>query len=593
VQRYVAFVWEADDVGSGESVARLASRFRDDSAAPNPRWACALERAGLLIFQQVSGPRAERVSILPEQAGVIIGQLFPDLPLNKLTLTRLLGSRGQTLVDDHWGGYVAFLYDASERVHYVVRDPSGQMPCYWLHVRRVNVFFAALADVLPLAESGLTINWSSVRTFLRSEDLRVRETAFNEITEVFAGERVTLSGGEDSASSLWDPARVCATGWLSDTTAAAAELRRVTESCVAAWAHVSGPLLLNLSGGFDSAVVLGCLSRIASSLHVTAVNRFLPYPDEDERPFARAAAARASIELVEWAWGASGVDLERLLTVPLLMPRPSVQSLGLIELDERMRLARRTGATATWTGQGGDHLFYQMKTPLFVADHLRRCGLGAGLGRLIDQAARLTQQSYASILRTLLASLAGRTIERERPDTFLSREVIHESPQRRHPWFAAAAHLPPAKRLQNAAIVDLVHRPAPCEPLEAAPECHPLISQPLIETCLRIPSDVLLHEGRLRGLAHEAFRAYVPEQILNRDSKGATRSYLVRIVRENVQLIRECLLDGLLMSEQLLDRSRLEAHLIKDQPLRPGQLFPLLSCVTAELWLRSARQRTY
>jgi asparagine synthase (glutamine-hydrolysing) len=171
--------------------------------------------------------------------------------------------------------------------------------------------------------------------------------------------------------------------------------------------------------------------------------------------------------------------------------------------------------------------------------------------------------------------------------------VIHERGERPHPWIVAAAHLPPAKRLQSAALVDLVHAPAPCEALEAAPACHPLISQPLIETCLRIPSDVLLLGGRLRGLAHEAFRQYVPEAILKRDSKGATRSYLVRIVRENVPLIRECLLDGLLMSEQLIDRARLEAHLVKDQPLRPGQLFPLLSCITAELWLRSARQRAY
>jgi asparagine synthase (glutamine-hydrolysing) len=589
----VAFVWEADDVGARETVARLSRRFRHEGAASNARWECVLERAGMLIFQMVIGAGAERAQPLPEQAGVIVGQVFPEVPLSERTLTRLLRSRGQTLVDDRWGRYVAFLYDPSERVHYVVRDPSGQMPCYWLHLRGANVFFAALADVLPLVESGLTVNWSSVRGFLQAQNMRVRETGFNEITEVFAGERVTLAGRESRASTLWDPARACALGWLSDATAAATEIRRVTESCVAARARVSGPLLLNLSGGFDSAVVLGCLTRLTPRPHLTAVNRYLPNPDEDERTFARAAAAHSSVELVEWAWGASGVDVERILTAPILMPRPSVQSLGLLELEERTRLAQRTGATATWTGQGGDHLFFQMKTPLFVADHVQRCGLSSKLGRVIDQAARLTQRSYVSILRSLIASNAGRSIERERPDSFLRHEVIHEDEERPHPWIVATAHLPPAKRLQCAALVDLVHAPLPCEALEAAPACHPLISQPLIETCLRIPSDVLLLDGRLRGLAHEAFREHVPEVILNRDSKGATRSYLVRIIRENIRLIREHLLDGLLMSQQLLDRARLEAHLLKDQPLRPGQLFPLLSCITAELWLRSALQRTY
>jgi hypothetical protein len=48
------------------------------------------------------------------------------------------------------------------------------------------------------------------------------------------------------------------------------------------------------------------------------------------------------------------------------------------------------------------------------------------------------------------------------------------------------------------------------------------------------------------------------------------------------------LLDGLLVSRGILERAALERVLLSHDTFRINQLFPLLSCIAAEMWARSA-----
>jgi asparagine synthase (glutamine-hydrolysing) len=235
-----------------------------------------------------------------------------------------------------------------------------------------------------------------------------------------------------------------------------------------------------------------------------------------------------------------------------------------------------------------------MRTDLLVVDRLHRCGLKRGLLHAIDEGARLARKSYASVIWTLCSESLRRHssgVSAQLPDasdTFLSTDARMEAVTRSftHPWICQAESLPPGKRLQIVGLVDLVHRRSPCSLLEPAPDFHPLISQPLMETCLRIPTDLLLYRGRTRGLAREAFRDRLPPQIAERDSKGTITSYYLRMIRDNSREIWKLLRDGLLAGERLLDQQKLERCLKHGQPLRPAQLYPLLACVTAEIWLR-------
>ena len=64
-------------------------------------------------------------------------------------------------------------------------------------------------------------------------------------------------------------------------------------------------MLLGLSGGFDSAVVLGCLSHSPARPRITCLNQFAAASHEDEREYARAAAVRAGVTLLEVPMGSA------------------------------------------------------------------------------------------------------------------------------------------------------------------------------------------------------------------------------------------------------------------------------------------------
>ncbi len=155
-----------------------------------------------------------------------------------------------------------------------------------------------------------------------------------------------------------------------------------------------------------------------------------------------------------------------------------------------------------------------------------------------------------------------------------------------HPWVDAAGHLPNSKQRQIFHIVDtqnFYHTPN-----HYADIVHPLISQPIIELCLQIPSYVLSYGGVDRALVRDAFDGLVPRDILRRTSKGTTTGYHSSLLLKNLTKIRELVLDGLLVSEGLLDKQRTESALTESSLIRDAHMLKhLFDVVRAETWLNA------
>src|SRR5690606_7409130 len=89
-----------------------------------------------------------------------------------------------------------------------------------------------------------------------------------------------------------------------------------------------------------------------------------------------------------------------------------------------------------------------------------------------------------------------------------------------HPWLAGCEAFGPAKTMQIAGVLDSVSRHGPSMLTEVIDVRHPLCAQPVIEACLALPTFLLTHGGRDRGLARHAFRERLPPAIVDRRSKG-------------------------------------------------------------------------
>ena len=597
---YVAFIRDVRNPNADAAAARLVDVFR----RAHPEWLLLDEGQGMSLFHAPPGGRSVAALVLPAGRGAVLGTLFPKNlnvspgdwkpVIEGLYAEEIVRSGGRRLMEDYWGGYVAFLAGCDGTVHHVLRDCSGRMPCYLVELGDATIVAGNIDDLCGLELPIFSINTRFLAGFIYNAELAQRECALNEVKELLAGECLELRAGERKQFTLWDPRRICRESRLEDFDAAARQVRAVTQACVDFWASKYDRIAYQLSGGLDSSAILGCLRLSEYLPQVTCVHFESSGAGESEVAFARLAAGAAGFPLVVQAGYSqhSGYD-ERILRLPRA-PKPSVAHLGTaVESELRNAIPSQTRAEAIWDGQGGDQLFFQVRSAFGAVDFVFQHGTGGDFSRHVRDAARLSRSSYWGILRKSLG--LGLLRFGWRPENEYRRKVTFLNPAILptdiidyvwQPWSDESSDLPPGKRWQIGLLACLIHRHRPLPGLQYADEHHPLMSQPLLELCLRIPTYTLLWGGIDRALERTAFRDCVPEPIIRRENKGSIGTAFMSKVRESLPFIRDLLLDGVLVRERIIVRSSLEAYLAGNRPMNPQVLWPFLSCMAAEVWAR-------
>ncbi|MDP8984627.1 MAG: asparagine synthase-related protein [Pseudomonadota bacterium] len=596
---FVAMIWEHRDLVADMEALRLRQLLL---GLPS-RLALTLCMDGMAVFTAQPRERSLRHYRLAGGAGIVLGRLFSRTPATGCPIDRLLcdddaadqlvKDGGRRLVNDYWGSYVAFLRSRERGTFQVLRDCSGWIPCFRTRHANVELFFSDLYHLVPLELPQHTLNFRYLAAYICDPSLQIRETGLNEVTELLAGDCVEISPVGTRQFCAWHPRQFALSNAFEDRHQAQGELKRITQDCVGAWAGTYDNILLSLSGGLDSAIVLGCLERAPVKPAVTCFNQCTENTADDERRFARLAAALARAPLIEEPWSAAILD-ERLFDLPKL-PKPYPGDIyWWLERNTRNDLAIRTGAEAIWTGQGGDHLFWAFRPYPIAADYVARHGIDIGLCGVVASGARLSRKSYLSVL--IAAIKLGKSSKRWRPEYlesqlghFVTADALLNSRDGYivNPWSSGVDDLPKTKQIQIDQLADVVNRHKHMPGAERAYQRHPLQSQPLMELCLAIPTYVLAHGGRRRGLARDAFSDRVPRAIIEREDKGETSARIRAMIRQNEFFLRGILLDGILVKENIVSRFALEAILVKGQSWRPDNYWALLGCITAEIWARS------
>ena len=466
------------------------------------------------------------------------------------------------------------------------------MPCYLVRRQGVDIYFSWMEDVLDLLDGPLEVNWSYLAAavcFLREHS---PGTALREVTQVLAGECVEIRAGASKRFFYWDPLQIAGEEVIEDPLAAATAMRQCVREVVQAWASCHEHLLLSLSGGLDSSIVLACLVDAPSRPRVTCFHYYPLGADLDERAYARAAAAKAGLTLIERPRDSS-FSLQPLLGIHRT-PEPTNYPYFLEHGRLDAQLAAEHGAGAVIIGYGGDQLFYQERAQWAAGDFLHRRGLRARVLRVALDAAQMDQISVWRVLREAASGYLAHQRwsvlqEAGRMRPLLLPGVISEARRRaefvnpllRHPRGAPSGKLWHAHQIsQPFDFYDPIAGEGEVERIS------PLFSQPLMELCLRIPTYVLTHGGWDRAVARRAFYEDLPPEIRNRRHKGGIEEHLRRTLEHNRAFLRELLLDGALVREGIVDRARL-AEVLSGRATRiaagPGEL---LEYAGIEAWLR-------
>ena len=593
---FVALLWPSDDPEATATATQWAQRL---TVAPGP-WENILTTEGALVFAQPPTDPGLQRYVLPEKAGIVLGQLFsanlskasvdPIDRIDERAAREIVRTGGHHLVRNYWGGYVAVLADRQAGCAYVIRDCSGKIPCYYRRVRDVTIVFSDVNDLAPFELPAPMVDWSYLAAFIYSSQLQVRGCAVREEKELLVGERLRVQGRSVRQTAIWDPRELCRERWLDRYEDAVAALREVAQKCIDGWAGIyDDTILLGLSGGFDSAVVLGVLSHSPVRPRIQCINEYSTDSLGDERKYARAGAVRAGVALTEVPIDSAADQFDSRLFRAPRTPKPSVNALiRFLEIDLINGIAEQTGARTLWTGQAGDHIFLQTTGAWSASDYLDIRGLRPGFIAAVRDAAHLSKQPYWSVLQSAYSRRRDVSVASTSKPCFVNPAALPDNVDEYvlPPWATEAEDLPRGKWLQIRFLAEVANRHRPIPRLERAPQHHPLLSQPLLEVCLQIPTYLLLRGGRERALAREAFADRVPPQILRRYDKGSTVAHATQMLRRSEPFLRELLLEGVLAENNVIDRKELESFILNGQPFREEHLLPLLACISAEVCVR-------
>jgi asparagine synthase (glutamine-hydrolysing) len=597
---YVAFVRNAQDARASVTAQRLINQFE----RTHREWALLDEGRGLSLFHAPPRGRSVSAIVLPASSGAVLGTLFPknldvsprgwSPSIDEHCAEEIVRTRGRQLMDKYWGGYVAFLASRDGTVHYVLRDCSGKVPCYVIAHGDISIITANIEDLSGLPLPPFSINARFLAGFLYNAELAQRECAVNQVRELLAGECLELKAGQATQFAIWDPRAICEENIVEEFGDATRQVRTVTQACVDFWASKYDRIVHHLSGGLDSSAVLGCLKDSAYRPLVTCVHLESSGAGESESAFARVVAEAAGIELVvQPGYSQDSRYDERIFRLPRA-PKPSVAHLGItIESELRNLIPSQMGAEAIWDGQGGDHLFFQVRSAFGAVDYAFRHGITGDFSKHVRDAVRLSRSSYWGVLQKSIRLGLFRANwrpedEYPREATFLNPEILPTNivDYVWQPWSEDTSDLPPGKRWQISLLACLIHRHRPVPGLQYADQHHPLFSQPLFELCLRIPIYTLLNGGIDRALERAAFCDCVPESIIRRENKGTVAAAFMGKIRESLPFMRDLLLDGVLVKERIIERSALAPYLAGNRPMNHRALWPFLSCIAAEVWAR-------
>lgn len=517
---------------------------------------------------------------------LLVGELFtasgdPVTMLGPGQTNAIVMSQGRWLTANLWGRYLAFWVDPRDNAAWAMRDPSGAVPLYRLtDDGEVTLFSSRLA--LPDDLRGmLAIDREGLAHRLAYPALPTRATGLAGVAEILPGEAVRVaSGGQGGA--LWSP-------WTfagDDDGPGPEAVRQAVDVAVSALSRNAGPLLLELSGGLDSSILAGSLAAAGRTFRGATL--VTPGAGGDERRYAQAVADRCRIALAELSLGPDALDF---LVVP---QAPDVRPSGyaiLSAIDQRFRdCAAADGATLV-SGTGGDNVFCALRSAAPLLDRLAADGWPAARSTARDLA-RLTQ---VSTTQTALAAWRYWRADRARPvrwrqdRTLLAPDVV--PPLRPHPWLERPPRSRPGTR---AHIVAILRAHAVIATLERARDgrmLFPLVAQPVVEACLRIPSWRWVAGGVDRAIARQAFADRLPELVRARRTKGRLSSLLAPAFDRQRTAIRELLCDGILADLGLIDRDAIAAAAAAPANYDGSTYMRLLELADAELWARGVTQQ--
>jgi len=454
-------------------------------------------------------------------------------------IAHLYEEKGAACVDDLDGMFAIAIWDERASRLVLARDRAGKKPLFYYHADGVFAFASEMKAFFGRRDLPIEIDPAAIPYYFLHGYVPGPRTFYKRVFQVPPGTRMTIDAdGRIDADTYWrvefprageapEAARDGAIAGVRARVTRAVEKRLVSDV----------PLGAFLSGGLDSTIVVGVMSRLMAEPVKTFSIGFEGDTAYDETRYARIAAERFRTEHTEFRVAPDAVDLIDTLLWHHDGPFGDSSALPTYLVS---KLARAK-VTVVLTGDGGDELFagYRRFRASIAAGRLPRALAGAAdaaLARLPPP--RHERSRLAEARRFFHAAAAPPDIRM----TMWNAVFFDDLAALVRPDFAAAAGpidvlhyiraeerrldgLSPLSRLLHANFTsylpdDLLVKLDRATMANALEARSPFLDRELIEYAAALPDGYKLAGSRSKAILRDAFSDLVPPEIAARGKMG-------------------------------------------------------------------------
>ena len=521
------------------------------------------------------------------------------------TLVHLYEDEGIDFLRHLEGMFSLALWDANHRQLILARDRLGKKPLVYRQEPERLLFASELKSILEVPGVPREIDPAAIDEYLTYQYVPHPNTIFRGIRKLPPGHYAVYRDRQLHVASYWNP------DFTKEIDRPAAEyrdeLRTSLTAAVEKRLQSDVPLGAFLSGGVDSSIVVGLMSKLVKE-PVRTFSIGFPVAEFDETSYARQVAEQLGTVHQEFR-----VEPDALEILPKLVwhyDEPFADS-SAVPTYYVSKMTRQQ-VTVALTGDGGDELFagYPRYRAVEIGgwvDHLPAAAkkfLAAEFWQRLPSGVR--QKSYSRRLKRLLGALASPAERRyfdwvsifneARRGELYDAEFIARLPDS-DPFDFLAAAFARSKgrdRITATSLADLTTY-LPCDILTKVDiasmanslECRqPFLDHRLVELAAAMPMKLKYRYGRGKRILKEVFGDLLPASIWRRKKMGFGVPLGHWFRHELRDFARDALLDSRALNRGYF-RAEAVRNLLEDhQAGRYDHSYRLWALLVLELWHR-------
>lgn len=521
------------------------------------------------------------------------------------TLLHLYEDEGPAFARHLEGMFAAAIWDRRRRQLVLVRDRLGKKPLvYRLEPGRL-LFASELKSLLAVPGVPRELDPGALDAYLAYQYVPHPHTIFRGISKLPPAHYAVYRNGALSIHRYWGPDFNYEQDLPVETYAH--ELRERLTAAVHKRLQSDVPLGAFLSGGIDSSLVVGLMSRLCPE-PVQTFSIGFPVAEYDETRYARAVAQRFGTQHHEFRVEPSAVEILPQLVWHFDEPFADSSAIPTWYVSK----LTREHVTVALTGDGGDELFcgYPRYLAVQVAAWYDRwpAGMRQLLGNRFWQRlpAGTRQKSWLRKFKRLTGALAQPPLRRYfdwvsifneaaranlYSDGFLASLPDRDPCESLEAAFRAAARRDP---VTQSALADLLTY-LPCDllnKLDIASMAHslecrcPFLDHHVVELAAAMPLRLKLRRGRGKWILRRAFADLLPPTVRRRNKMGFGVPLDHWFRAELRDFAREVLLDPATLARGYFQPEAVQKLLDDHQTGRFDHSYRLWSLMVLELWQR-------